>query len=285
MAFGPTPIEVASFDGTEDWIGTGVADDIIGLFAVLPNLGGGQMLPRFVRYSQISSPRAPYGPNGLMLWANLKDFNYPTSGLQDKMKGGAITSQRIAGCLGDGVGVMLACTHIIGTSVNVARRASVHELTMFNVHATPPTVEAFGLRTPDSAYGLATDDANKRWTCTLCPADGGGTHVITSMFRRLRALAVLGVGPGACLWIQLNAYILLGSYRQHLASKLVPVHATNGACFAWEFDIDLASYDIGGNPSSQLYIDAAIPSMGTGTVPTLGNPGTVCLRFIGAATN
>jgi hypothetical protein len=263
--------------------GTGVQDDIVGLFAVLPDLGGGQMLPRFVRYSQTASPRVPSGPNGLLLWANFKDFSDPIAQLQDKRKGGEITSPRIAGCLGVGVGVMLACTHIAGSSVNVAWRASVHALTQFNLHAVPPALETLGFRTPDSGYGLTTDDTHERWSCALCPADGGGTNVITNVWRRLRALAALTVGASACLWIQLDAYVLLGAYRQHLASKLVPVSASNGAQFAWEFDIDLAWVQVGGNPAQTLYIDVSIPVMGSGsTVPTLATSG---LRFIGAATN
>ena len=266
----------------------GSHQDIMGLFAVLPDLGGGVPLPRFVRYSQTLNPRVPVGANGLLLWSNFKSLG--TNNVGDKTNGGAITVSTASAVLGSGTGVLLAVTSIYSTAGQVlgAARSSIAGLMRQMSYGQGSAVNNAGIRTPGGTLAIHPNNTAAVYTAMSA---WDGTAAYATMFRRYKVQAQLQFSSSASTpsFIEVFAYLVQsltstvsGVPRITLGSRQVAQLPSVSALFEWDLDIEGEGWsNVSGASNWYLVFEGVAADGSTATITASASN----IRITGLATN
>lgn len=283
-----------AWKGSSDLLpGAGAShQDIIGLFAVLPDLGSGIPLPRFVRYSQTGSPRVPLNANGLLLWSNFKSVGMYANTIGDKVLGGAIACSAASAVLGSGVGVLLAVTSVYSTAGQVlgASRNSVAGLArQMSYGQGTGGVASAGIRCPGPGTTLIHPANSAAMYAVMAPYDGASTY--TNVFRRFKVQAELQFTTSATGNAAIEVYAYLtntlsattsGTPRITLGSRHVTQLSGMNALFEWDLDVDGNGWNtIGGASNWYLVFEGVAPDSSSATITASASN----IRITGLATN
>lgn len=286
------PIDAANaWKGSSDLLpgAGGSHQDILGLFAVLPDLGGGVPLPRFVRYTQSSSPRIPAECNGLLLWSNFQSVAM-SNATGDKILGSTISCSGAQAVLGSGVGILLAVTSIYGTGGQVlgASRTSVKGLARQMSYGQGSAVNSAGIRTPGGTLAIHPNNSAAVYA-QMSAWDGASAYA--TVFRRYKVQAQLSFSSNASSpsFIEVYAYLvastastLSGVPRITLGSRQVVHLPSFPALFEWDLEVDGNGWtDAGGGSNWDLVFEGVAADGSSATITaSAGN-----VRITGLATN